>query len=104
MAHTIQDFLNIKSASFGGFSPDASKALVASNLSGTMQLYGTPRTGGELTQITSYDEPVAGGYHPTIDELFVLKDEGGNERTSGHVASDAGEGHGVPVSHVNGIE
>lgn len=90
MAHTIQDFLNIKSATFAGFSPDASKVLVSSNLPGTMQLYGMPRTGGDLKQLTSFDEPVAGGYHPTLDELFVLKDVGGNERTQIYRMCDDG--------------
>jgi dipeptidyl aminopeptidase/acylaminoacyl peptidase len=90
MAHSIQDFLNIKTAAFSGFSPDASKVLVSSNLPGTMQLYGAARTGGDLTQITSFDEPVGGGYHPTTDDLFVLKDIGGNERTQIYRMHDDG--------------
>lgn len=90
MAYTIQDFLNIRTASFAGFSPDASKVLIGSNLSGMMQLYGVPRTGGELVQITSFDEPVVGGYHPTVDDLFILKDAGGNERTQIHRMRDDG--------------
>jgi hypothetical protein len=36
--------------------------LVSSNVPGTMQLFGTSRAGGRLTQITSFDEPVGGGY------------------------------------------
>ena len=90
MTYTIQDFLNIRSASFAGFSPDASKVLVGSNLPGTMQLFGIPRTGGELRQITSFDEPVGGGYHPTLDELLILKDVGGNERTQIYRMADDG--------------
>ena len=64
--------------------------LVSSNLPGTMQLFGTPRTGGQLTQITSYDEPVGGGYFPTVDDLLVLKDDGGNERTQIYRMRDDG--------------
>jgi dipeptidyl aminopeptidase/acylaminoacyl peptidase len=90
MPYTIQDFLNIKAASFSGFSPDASKLLISSNLSGTAQLYGLPRTGGELRTITSFDEPVAGGYMPSSDELIVLKDEGGNERMQIYRMDDDG--------------
>jgi dipeptidyl aminopeptidase/acylaminoacyl peptidase len=90
MAHAIQDFLNIKSATFSGFSPDASKVLISSNLPGTTQLYGVQRTGGELTQITSFDEPVGGGYFPTTDGLLVLKDVGGNERTQIYRMRDDG--------------
>ena len=88
--YSIQDFLNIKSASFAGFSPDASKVLVQSNLPGTAQLYRAPRTGGELRQITSYDEPTSGGYLPTADELLILKDEGGNERLQIYRVRDDG--------------
>jgi dipeptidyl aminopeptidase/acylaminoacyl peptidase len=78
--YSIQDFLNIKTSGFSGFSPDGSKVLVASNASGTMQLYRTPRAGGDLVQLTSYDEPVGGAYLPTSDEIVFAKDEGGNER------------------------
>jgi dipeptidyl aminopeptidase/acylaminoacyl peptidase len=92
MTYPIQDFLNIKSASFAGFSPDASKVLVSSNVPGTMQLFGTSRAGGRLTQITSFDEPVGGGYFPTIDDLLVLKDTGGNERTQIYRMRDDGTG------------
>ena len=75
-----------------GFSPDASKVLVGSNLPGTMQLYRTPRSGGPLEQLTFFDEPVTGNYLPTTDELLLLKDEGGNERHQIYRLNDDGSG------------
>ncbi len=81
MRYSIEDFLNVRTATASNFSPDGSRLLVFSNLTGTMQLYRVPRTGGELTQLTDYDEPVAGAYLPTTDEILLAMDEGGNERT-----------------------
>jgi dipeptidyl aminopeptidase/acylaminoacyl peptidase len=54
--------------------------LVASDLSGTRQLYRLPVDGGELEQLTSFAEPVDGRLLPD-DRLLLEIDEGGNERT-----------------------
>ena len=62
------------------FSPDAESVLVTSNLTGTMQLYRVPRSGGPLEQLTDFAEPVVGAYLPGGDRLLVAIDEGGNER------------------------
>ena len=88
--HPIEDFLNIRSAGFSGFSPDGSKVLVSSNVTGTAQLFRIPRTGGDLVQLTDYAEPVVGSYLPTIEELILHRDEGGNERTQIFRANDDG--------------
>jgi dipeptidyl aminopeptidase/acylaminoacyl peptidase len=64
--------------------------LISSNLGGTAQLYRIARGGGELVQLTSFDEPVGGAYLPTTDELLVVKDEGGNERTQIYRMRDDG--------------
>lgn len=80
MSYSIRDFLEIRAAALSAFSPDATKVLVASNLPGVAQLYRVPRTGGDLQQLTNFDEPVSGRYLPTSDEVLFLKDEGGNER------------------------
>jgi len=53
---------------------------VASDLSGTRQLYRLSVEGGELEQLTSYAEPVEGQLLPD-DRLLLEIDEGGNERT-----------------------
>ena len=98
MGHTIKDFLEIRSAFAINFSHDASKVLVSSNLSGTMQLYRAPRAGGALTQITDLAEPVSGIYLPGRDELLVQMDEGGNERVQIYLLDDVG-GDLRPVVH-----
>jgi dipeptidyl aminopeptidase/acylaminoacyl peptidase len=90
--YSLADFLEIRTAAASGFSPDGSKVLVASNLSGTMQLYRTPLTGGELEAITAFEEPVSGTYLPTSDEILFVKDEGGNERHQIYRISDDGRG------------
>lgn len=90
MAYTIQDFLEIKSAAPSSFSPDASKVLISSNLTGTAQLYRVSREGGPLMQITDFEEPVSGTYLPTSDEILLQMDEGGNERAQIYLLSDDG--------------
>jgi dipeptidyl aminopeptidase/acylaminoacyl peptidase len=91
MPHGIQDFLNIKTAWAENFSPDASKLLVQSNLSGTMQLYRVDSGGGSLVQITDYKEPVSGVYLPTSDEILLQMDEGGNEKLQIYLLDDSGK-------------
>jgi len=80
VTYSIEDFLNIKTAWRSNFSPDGSKVLVQSNLTGTMQLYRVPASGGDLEQITDFDEPVTGAYLPTSDDVIIQMDVGGNER------------------------
>ena len=92
MEYSLKDFLEIRTATASGFSPDASKVLINSNLSGTMQLYTVPRAGGDLKAVTSFDEPVSGAYLPTSDEVLFLKDEGGNERMQIYRIRDDGTG------------
>jgi dipeptidyl aminopeptidase/acylaminoacyl peptidase len=92
MPLSLADFLEIRSASASSFSPNASKVLVSSNLSGTMQLYTVSRSGGELHAVTDFDEPVSGAYLPTTDEILLLKDAGGNERHQIHRIRDDGTG------------
>ena len=54
--------------------------LIASNLSGTAQLYRVDRDGGPLVRLTDFDEPVGGAYLPVGGDIVVTRDEGGNER------------------------
>ena len=90
MAHPIEDFLQIRSASFAGFSPDGSKVLVGSNLPGTVQLYRVPSGGGAFVQLTDHAEPSSGTYMPASDELLIVRDQGGNERTQIYRSPDDG--------------
>src|SRR2546423_1222960 len=58
----LRDYLEIRTAAPANFSADGSKVLVQTNLPGTAQLYVLPSSGGELRQITDFDEPVGGAY------------------------------------------
>jgi len=90
MTYQIEDFLEIRTAAAGSFSPDGSKLIVHSNVPGTMQLYRAALAGGDLLQLTDLHEPVGGAYLPASDELLVTMDEGGNERNQLYLMGDAG--------------
>ena len=77
---TLAQFLELRSALPTSFSPDGEQVLALSNLTGTMQLYRVAREGGDLEQLTDYDEPVGGVYLPTRDAIVLQADVGGNER------------------------
>src|SRR5512141_1688145 len=72
------------------FSEDGSRLLVGSDLPGTRQLYAIPARGGELQQLTCFDEPVTGQF--LRDGRILLEmDAGGNERTQLYLlAAEAG--------------
>ncbi len=57
---------------------DGDRLLVASDLTGTFQLY--ELAGGELSPLTDLSEPVTGRYVPGARQVVVQMDEGGNER------------------------
>jgi dipeptidyl aminopeptidase/acylaminoacyl peptidase len=76
----LQTLLELRQAYPLSWSSDGSWLLVASDLSGTRQLYRLAVDGGELEQLTNYAEPVSGQLLPD-DRLLLEIDEGGNERT-----------------------
>jgi dipeptidyl aminopeptidase/acylaminoacyl peptidase len=76
----LRTLLELRQAYPLSWSSDGSWLLVASDLSGTRQLYRLPLEGGELERLTSYAEPVDGQLLPD-DRLLLEIDEGGNERT-----------------------
>ncbi len=76
----LRTLLELRQAYPLSWSRDGSWLLVASDLSGTRQLYRLPLETGELEQLTSYAEPVDGQLLPD-DRLLLEIDEGGNERT-----------------------
>src|SRR5687767_3666135 len=88
MAYTLHQFLESKSSWAAGFSSDASKVLIGSNLSGTPQLYRTDRAGSSLVQLTDREDPVTGSYVPRSDTLLVGMDAGGNERKQLYLMDD----------------
>ena len=76
----LRTLLELRQAYPLSWSRDGSWLLVASDLSGTRQLYRLPVDGGELERLTSFAEPVEGQLLPD-DRLLLEIDEGGNERT-----------------------
>jgi dipeptidyl aminopeptidase/acylaminoacyl peptidase len=76
----LRTLLELRQAYPLSWSSDGSWLLVASDLSGTRQLYRLPLATGELEQLTNYAEPVSGQLLPD-DRLLLEVDEGGNERT-----------------------
>jgi len=83
-APDLRALLEMRQAVPLSFSHDGAQLLVASNLPGTHQLYVLPARGGELAQLTRYDEPVSGFFLPD-DRVLVEIDAGGNERTQLYV-------------------
>src|SRR6266849_6214180 len=70
----------MRQASPLSFSHDGSQLLVASNVPGTSQLYLVPARGGELRQLTSFDDPVSGQLLED-GRILLEMDHDGNERT-----------------------
>jgi dipeptidyl aminopeptidase/acylaminoacyl peptidase len=84
----LRTLLELRQAYPLSWSRDGSWLLVASDLSGTRQLYRLPLDGdGELEQLTSFAEPVDGRLLPD-DRLLLEIDEGGNERTQLHLEGE----------------
>ena len=90
MTINIRDYLEIRTAAPGNFSPDGTKLLISSNLPGTSQVYRLDTTSAdrELVQLTDDNEPVGGAYLPTTEQLLLARDHGGNERHQLYRADD----------------
>lgn len=80
--YRIQDFLEIKFATGGSFSPDGDKIAFLSNLTGTYQLYLIPHAGGDFERLTFYDEPLSfTTFSPIKNEIMFGMAKGGDEKT-----------------------
>ena len=80
--YTIQQYLNIKSASSPSFSPDGKRLIYLTNVSGTSQVWAVDLPNGQPKQLTKYDDNVSfAKYSPTQDEIVFGKAIGGNENT-----------------------
>ena len=72
--------LEARSAMAVDIRPDGSEVLVATNLTGTYQLYRVPIEGGERTAVTCFTEPVVTGFYvPGTRDVVLGVDDGGNE-------------------------
>ena len=77
---SLRELLELRVALPAGFSDDGESVLLLSNRAGTMQLYRVPRSGGELVQLTDFDEPVAGQYVPGAGGRILLSIDEGRKR------------------------
>lgn len=88
MNQDIRAYLEIRSATPSGFNRDGRRLLVASNLTGTVQVHrldvdrldAAPVPVASLRQVTGHTEPVGGAYLPDADRLLLVTDAGGDER------------------------
>lgn len=76
----LRALLEMRQASPLSFSRGGDLLLVGSDVPGTRQLYLVPPRGGELQQITRFDEPVNGALLGD-GRILLEMDAGGNERT-----------------------
>ena len=80
--NTIQQYLNIRSASAPSLSSDGKRLLYLTNASGTSQIWMTDGTGAAPKQITNYEDNV--GFlsaSPDGNGVIFGKAIGGNENT-----------------------
>jgi dipeptidyl aminopeptidase/acylaminoacyl peptidase len=80
--YTIQQYLNIRSASSPTISPDGKRLFYLTNVSGTSQVWMIDLTGGTPRQITNYDDNIGFvRFSPKGDAVVFGKARGGDENT-----------------------
>ena len=79
--YTIEEFLGTTSYFGTSFSPDKSKILVTSDVTGVRNVFAYPTSGGDPVQLTdSTTESIRGNSYFPADERFLYSsDQGGNE-------------------------
>jgi dipeptidyl aminopeptidase/acylaminoacyl peptidase len=80
----LRALLEMRQASPLSFSRDGSHLLVGSDVPGTSQLHLVPARGGELRQLTNFDDPVSGQLLED-GRILLEMDHDGNERTQLYV-------------------
>jgi dipeptidyl aminopeptidase/acylaminoacyl peptidase len=75
----LQDLLELRTAAPADIEGDT--LLVRCDLPGTMQLFRVPLGGGDLEQLTSFDDPVTGHFVPGTETILLEHDVAGNELT-----------------------
>jgi dipeptidyl aminopeptidase/acylaminoacyl peptidase len=73
----LRALLELRSAVPADFKSDT--LLIRCDLPGTMQLFQTSVSGGEIEQLTDFADPVEGKFVPGSQEILVEHDEAGNE-------------------------
>ncbi|MGI9517825.1 MAG: hypothetical protein ACR2NP_12310, partial [Pirellulaceae bacterium] len=79
--YTIEQFLKTINHRGSSFSPDNTKLLISSDVSGVFNAYAIPVEGGEPEQLTesTTDTISAISYFPTDERFLYTADQGGNE-------------------------
>lgn len=80
--HTIQQYLNIRSATAPSLSPDGKRLAYLTNISGTSQVWMIDLPNGEPKQITNYDDNIGFvKFAPDGSGIIFGKARGGDENT-----------------------
>jgi dipeptidyl aminopeptidase/acylaminoacyl peptidase len=96
---SLPALLEARSAAPADVSPDGQTVLVLSNLSGTMQAYRLPATGGDVVQLTDFEDAVASACFLEDGRVLIQKDEGGNERHQLYLVDADGSTPPEPLVH-----
>src|SRR5512141_1909251 len=107
--YTIQQYLNIRSASSPTFSPDAKHLAYLSNVSGTNQIWTIDLPNGAPRQLTRYEDGISFvRWLPEGNGIIFGKSQGGNENTQFYWMKPDGSGvrqltHEPSVRHNFGV-
>ncbi len=91
--NTIQQYLNIKSASAPTLSPDGRRLFYLTNITGTSQIYLIDLPNGQPKQITNYEDNIGFvKFSPKGDGVIFGKAKGGDENTQFYWMKPDGSG------------
>jgi dipeptidyl aminopeptidase/acylaminoacyl peptidase len=80
--YTIEQYLNIRSASAPSFSPTGDRVAYLSNVTGTNQVWIVAASGGTPKQLTNYEDNIGFvAFSPADDAIVFGKASGGDENT-----------------------
>lgn len=92
-AYPIQQYLQIRGASGGTYTPDGQEVVFSTNITGISQLWKLPRAGGWPQQLTFYDDTVRFVSRPPAGKRLLFgKDSGGDERVQLYATNPDGTG------------
>lgn len=79
--YPLRQYLSIRSASAPNISPDGKQVSFLSGVTGTLQVWKVPATGGWAEQLTFFNSGVASAlWSPVNNEMLVVADTDGNEQ------------------------
>ena len=91
--YSVEQYLGIKYATMGKFSPDEKWVAYLSNESGSYQIWRISIEGGTPKQLTDFEGQVRNfAYSPTKDQILFIKDDGGNENYQLYMVNGDGSG------------